>query len=159
MLRNTPKHHFGSNWLDWIQSCQNFFRKFGSSKQCIQPQNTSFVMFFTMKVYEMLSCRRSAKCSETLPNIILGPICQIGCIRGKPFFESSISRTSAFSAKNKLLHDFSCRRFAECSETLPNIVLDLIAQIGCIRGKSFSGRSVPRTSAFIPKTLILHFQC
>ena len=117
------------------------------------PQNSAFRS--KTQVLQQFSCRRSAKCSETLPNIVLGPIGQIGCVCGKTFFESSISRTSAFIAKNKILHDFSCWKFAECSETLPNIIFGLVGQIGCNRAKKFSGSLVPRNSACKPGTQVL----
>jgi hypothetical protein len=59
MVRNTPKDHFGSNGLDWM------LHNFGTPKECIQDQKTRFSSF---------TCRRLAKCSETLANIILGPM-------------------------------------------------------------------------------------
>jgi hypothetical protein len=59
MLRNTRKHHFGSNGLEWT------LHNFGTPKYCIRSRNTSFSSF---------TCRGFAKCSETLPNIILGPM-------------------------------------------------------------------------------------
>jgi hypothetical protein len=57
MLWNTPKNQFGSNGVEWM------LHNFSTPKQCIQARNTSFASF---------TCRRFAKCSETLPNIILG---------------------------------------------------------------------------------------
>jgi hypothetical protein len=60
MLRNTLKHHFGSNGVEWM------LHNFDTSKQCIQSRKTCFASFLT--------CRTLVKWSETLPNIILGPI-------------------------------------------------------------------------------------
>jgi hypothetical protein len=59
MLRTTSIHHFGSNGLEWM------LHNFGTPKYCFRARNTSFASF---------TCRRLAKCSETLPNIILGPM-------------------------------------------------------------------------------------
>jgi hypothetical protein len=57
IIRNTRKHHFGSNGLEWM------LHNFGTPKYCIQARNTSFSSF---------TCQVFAKCSETLANIILG---------------------------------------------------------------------------------------
>jgi hypothetical protein len=48
MLRNTPKHHFGSNVVEWM------LLNFGALKKCIQAQNTSFASFYVPKFSEML---------------------------------------------------------------------------------------------------------
>jgi hypothetical protein len=48
MLRNTPKHHFGSNGVEWM------LHNFGIPKQFIQAWNTSFASFYLSKVSEML---------------------------------------------------------------------------------------------------------
>jgi hypothetical protein len=56
MLRNSSKHHFGSNGLEWM------LHNFGTPKYCFWARNTSFSSF---------TCRGFAKCSKTLPNIIL----------------------------------------------------------------------------------------
>jgi hypothetical protein len=47
MLRNTSKHHFGSNGLEWM------LYNFGTPKYCIYDQNTSFASFYVLKVSEM----------------------------------------------------------------------------------------------------------
>jgi hypothetical protein len=57
MLRNTSKHHFGSSGLEWT------LRNFGTPEIVHSGLNTSFASF---------TYRRLAKCSKTLPNIILG---------------------------------------------------------------------------------------
>ena len=62
MIRNTQKHRFGSNRLDWMCSWQNF-------SGCSTPQNFTFSL--KTQVFHDLSCRRFAKWSETLPNIDL----------------------------------------------------------------------------------------
>jgi hypothetical protein len=102
MLRNTSKHHFGSNGLEWM------LYNFGTPKYCIRAQNTSFSSF---------TCRGFAKYSETLPYIILGPMDLNGC------FTTLVPRNCAFRTKTQVLHLFTCRRLAKCSETLPNIIL------------------------------------
>jgi hypothetical protein len=48
MLRNTPKHHFGSNVVEWMPL------KFGAPKKCIEARNTRFASFYVSKVSEML---------------------------------------------------------------------------------------------------------
>jgi hypothetical protein len=48
MLRNTPKHLFGSNVVEWM------LLNFGAPKKCIQVRNTSFASFYVPKVSEML---------------------------------------------------------------------------------------------------------
>jgi hypothetical protein len=48
MLRNTPKHHFGSNLVEWMPLM------FCAPKKCIQARNTRFASFFVPKVSEML---------------------------------------------------------------------------------------------------------
>jgi hypothetical protein len=48
MPRNTPKHHFGSNGVEWMM------HNFGTSKQCSQSRNISFASFYLSKVCEML---------------------------------------------------------------------------------------------------------
>jgi hypothetical protein len=48
MLRNTPKHQFGSNVVEWM------LLDFGAPKKCIQARNTIFASFYVPKVSEML---------------------------------------------------------------------------------------------------------
>jgi hypothetical protein len=48
MLRNTTKHHFGSNEVEWM------IRNIGTLKQCIEARNTSFSCFYMLNVSEML---------------------------------------------------------------------------------------------------------
>jgi hypothetical protein len=80
MLRNTSKHHFGSNGLEWM------LHNFGSPKYCIRARNTSFSSF---------TCQGFAKCSETLPYTILGPMDLNGCIT------TLVPRNSAFGLEHK----------------------------------------------------------
>jgi hypothetical protein len=80
MLRNTSKHHFGSNVLEWM------LHNFGTPKYCIRAWNTSILSF---------TCQGFAKCSETLPNIILGPMDLNGC------FTTLVPRNSAFRLEQK----------------------------------------------------------
>jgi hypothetical protein len=48
MLRNTPKHHFWANVVEWM------LLNFGAPKKCIHGRNTSFASFYELKVSEML---------------------------------------------------------------------------------------------------------
>ena len=83
MLWNTPKHHFGSNGVDWM------LHNFCTPKLYVQARNTSVASF---------TCRRLANCSETLSNIILGPMEYNGC------FTTSVPRNSAFMPQTQVLH-------------------------------------------------------
>jgi hypothetical protein len=47
MLRNTPKHHFGSNVVEWMPL------KFAAPKKGIQAQNIRFASFYVPTVSEM----------------------------------------------------------------------------------------------------------
>jgi hypothetical protein len=96
MLRNTRKHHFGSN---------------GVSSQLWYPEivhsgsDASFASFYQSKVSEILRNNSkhhfgSNRCSTT-----------------------SLPRNSAFSPQTQVLHLFTCRRLVKCYETLPNITL------------------------------------
>jgi hypothetical protein len=97
MLRNTSKHHFGSNGLEWM------LHKFGTPKYCIRARNTSFSSF---------NCRGFAKCSETLPYIILGPIDYNGC------FTTLVPRNSAFGLEHKFCI-FSVSKVSEMPGNIP----------------------------------------
>jgi hypothetical protein len=99
MLRNTPKHYFGSNGVDWM------LHIFDYPKQCIQARNTSFASCYLLKVRE---------CSETLPNIILGPM---------EMFHNIGTRNSTFRLRTQVWHLVTCRRLAKCSKTHPKINL------------------------------------
>jgi hypothetical protein len=59
MLWNTSKHHFGSNVLDWM--CTT-----------LVPRNSA--LRHETHVLHLFTRRRLAKCTETLSDIILGPI-------------------------------------------------------------------------------------
>jgi hypothetical protein len=48
MLRNTPKHHFECNGVEWM------LHNLGTPKQCIQARNTSFASCYLLMVSEML---------------------------------------------------------------------------------------------------------
>jgi hypothetical protein len=132
MLRNTSKHHFGSNGLEWM------LHNFGSPKYCIRARNTSFSCF---------TCQGFAKCSETLPYTILGPMDLNGCI-------TTLYPEIVRSGSNTSFASFTCPRLAKCHETLQNIILGPMDLNGCFT------TLVPRNSAFRPKTQVLHlFTC
>jgi hypothetical protein len=81
-LWNAPKHFqtsFRSNGLEWM------LHNFGSPKYYIRARNTSFSSF---------TCHGFAKCSETLPYIILGPMELNGC------FTTLVPRNSAFGLEH-----------------------------------------------------------
>jgi hypothetical protein len=105
MLRNTAKQHFGSNGVEWM------IRNNGTLKQCIEARNTSFSSFYVPNVSEIL--RNTA-------NIILGLMEKNVC------FATSVPWNSAFGPETQVLHRFTCRRLAKCSESLPNIILGLM---------------------------------
>jgi hypothetical protein len=99
-LQNTPKHSGTSD-------CR--LHNFGTPNIVhLGPSRQDF---------HRLTCRRLAKCYETLPNIIFGPMEQIGC------FTTSVPRNSAFSPNTRGFHLFTCRRLVKCSETLQKIIL------------------------------------
>jgi hypothetical protein len=102
MLRNTPKHNFGSNVVEWV------LLNFGAPKKCIQGRNTSFASSYVPKVSEML--RNTPKHligSNVVEWILLNFGAPKKCIQGR----------------NTSLHLFMCQSLAKCSETLPNIIL------------------------------------
>jgi hypothetical protein len=102
MLRNTSKHHFGSNGLEWM------LHNFGTLKYYIRARNTSFSPF---------TCRRLAKCSETLTKHHFGS-------NGLEWMLHNFGTPKyCFRARNTSFSFFICRGFAKCSETLPNIIL------------------------------------
>jgi hypothetical protein len=120
MLWNTPKHHFGSNGVEWMP------RKFRTPNKCIQAGNTSFSSFYV---------RRLAKWSKTQPNMFLGLIEYNECIA------TSIPRNSAFRPETQISHLFTLRRFAKCSKNVPIIIWVL-----CIFFHSEGFRNAPKHS-------------
>jgi hypothetical protein len=97
MLRNTPKHHFGSNWLELM------LHNFGTPKYCIQCRNTSFASFYVSKVSEML---------RNTPKHHFG---SNGVVSQLWYPEIVHSGSDASFAS------FTCWRLAKWSETLTNI--------------------------------------
>ena len=72
---------------------------------------------------------RVGKCSKTHPNIFLGLMEAIWCVRAKTFRGNSVPKNSAFRYLNAPVS----HRFA------------FIRAIGCVRVKTFVGSSVPKT--------------
>jgi hypothetical protein len=98
------------------------------ASQLWYPRNSAFRP--KPQVLQVFTWRRLAKCSETLPNIIWGPMDYNGCFTTwYPEIVHSGSNTSFAS--------FTYRRLEKCSETLPKIILN-----GCF------ATLVPRNSAF-----------
>jgi hypothetical protein len=97
MLRNTPKHHFGSNGVEWM------LHNFGTTKHCIQSRNTTFASFYMSKVTEMLRKTRKHHFGSN------GVVSQLWY----PEIVHSGSDASFAS--------ITCLRLAKWSETLTNI--------------------------------------
>jgi hypothetical protein len=145
MLWNTPKNQFGSNGVEWM------LHNFSTPKQCIQARNTSFASFYLSKVWEMLrntpkhhfrsngdvsqlwypeivhsgSERKFwifylSKVSEMLWNT---PKNQFGSNGVEWMLHNFSTPKQCIQARNTSFASFTCRRFAKCSETLPNIIL------------------------------------
>jgi hypothetical protein len=129
MLRNTPKHHFGSNGVEWM------LHHFDTPKQCIHARNTSFASLYLSKVIEML---------RNTPKQHLAQMEWNGC------FTTLTPRNSVFKPETQVLHLCTCRRLSKCSETLPNIILAQMEWNGCFT------TSIPRNSVFRLGTQVLH---
>jgi hypothetical protein len=97
MLRNTPKHHFWSNGVEWM------LHNFGTPKHCIQSWNTTFASFYVSKVSEML---------RNTPKHHFG---SNGVVSQLWYPEIVHSGSDASFAS------FTCWRLAKWSETLTNI--------------------------------------
>jgi hypothetical protein len=143
MLRNTPKHHFRSNGVEWI------LHNFGTPKQCIQSQNTSVASFYPSKVSEIRwntpkhHFGSNGDVSQLwYPETVYSDPKHKFCIcipveglRNAPkhsqtsfsiqwrCFTTLVPRNSAFRLGTQVLHLFTCRRLAKCSQTLPKINL------------------------------------
>jgi hypothetical protein len=96
MLWNTSKHHFGSNGLEWM------LHNFSTPEIGHLGPNT--------QVLQVFMCRRLAKSSEILANIILGTMDWNGC------FTTLVPRNSAF----RLEHKFCIFYVSKASEILWN---------------------------------------
>jgi hypothetical protein len=128
MLRNTPKHHFWANVVEWM------LLNFGAPKKCIHGRNTSFASFYELKVSEML--RNTPKHlfgSNVVEWILLNFGAPKKCIQGR----------------NTSLHLFMCRRLAKCSKHSQTSFW-----VECRRKDD--SRLLPWNSAFRPKTRVLH---
>src|SRR5690348_8989358 len=96
-------------------------------------------------VSHRFACIRVAKCSKTLPNIILGLMEAIGCVLVKSFVGTSVPQKRAFSYRNAPVpHRLARFRVAKCSKTLPNIISGLMESIGCVHAKTFVGTLGPQ---------------
>jgi hypothetical protein len=145
MLRNTPKHQFGSNEVDWK------LHNFGTPKQCIQSQNTSFASFYLSKVSDML--RNTTKHhygSNREERMLHNFSIPKQCIQSRntifaSFYLSKVSEILRNTPKHhfgsnghvshicdpEVVHSgsdassasFTCRRLTKCFETHPNIIL------------------------------------
>ena len=116
-------------------SCENVHRKFGTLKQKSGYRNAP--------VSHRFACIRVAKGLKTRPNIILGLMEAIGCVRAKTSVGSPVPRTSGFGYRDKpVYHRFACIRVGKVSKMLPNIILGLLKAIGCVHAKTFIETSV-----------------
>ena len=111
MLQNTNKHHFCSNGGYWLCSYGNIPRNFSTTKPCIRVlKRLSFSSFRFIRV---------AKGSKILPNIIMGLMEAIGCVRTKTFVRSLIPRNRPFEYRNApVSHRFIFIRVEKCSKIL-----------------------------------------
>jgi hypothetical protein len=107
MLQNTPNNHLGSNGVEWMLRLRNHICNFGTPNSALRPET---------QVLRLLLCWRLVKCSETPPNIILGPMEYNECIA------TSIPINSAFRPETQISHHFPFRRFAKCSKNVPIII-------------------------------------
>ena len=117
MLRNTPKHHVESSGVEWMLSLRNYCRKFGTPKSCLQARNTSFASFYVSKVCEML---------QNTPKHRFGSSGVEWMLLLQNHLWNFSTRNIAFTPETQVSHRFTCRRFAKCSERLPNIGLCLM---------------------------------
>ena len=142
MLQNTLKHHLGLMEAIGSVRAKTFIGTSVSRNSASVYRNTT--------VSHRFACIRVAKCSKTLPNIILGLMEAIGSVRAKTFVRSSLFWNSELVYRNTpVSHPFACIRVAKCSKTLQNIILGLMEAIGCVRVKTFVRSSVPRNSALV----------
>jgi hypothetical protein len=72
MLRNTRKHHYGSNEVEWM------LLNFGAPKKCIQARNTSFESFYVPKVSEML---RNTPKHHSGSNVVEWMLCNFATLK------------------------------------------------------------------------------
>jgi hypothetical protein len=128
MLRNPPKHHFGSNGID---GC------FATSVPELVHSGPKHKLF-------NFYVQRLEKWSKSLPNIIWGPMYYDGCYATSVPRNSAYrpetqvlhqfrcrrrnfgTRNSAYRPETQVLHHFTCRSLAKYFETLPNIILGLM---------------------------------
>jgi hypothetical protein len=128
IIRDTHNLHFGSNGLEWM------LHNFATVKYCIRARNTSFTPFM---------CRRLAKCTETLTNIILGPMDYNGC------FTTLVPQNSAFRLEQK----FCILFMPKVSEIISNTHKHHFGSNGLEWMLHNFGT---RNSAFGPETRVLH---
>src|SRR5579883_1312974 len=82
------------------------------------PRNSALV-HPNVPVSHRFACICVARCSKTLPNIILGLMEIIGCAGAKTFVGTSVPRNTALLYQNApVSHRFACIRVARCSKTL-----------------------------------------
>jgi hypothetical protein len=129
-----PTTNFGSNRVDWMLLWGNHFR--------------NFLHFFTS--------RRSAKCSETLSNIILGLRVLNGGFCYVTISATLVPRNSAFRLETHVFLLFMCGRSAKWFETPLNIILGQMVLYGCFCYETIFTTSITRNCAFRPKTQVLH---
>jgi hypothetical protein len=150
MLRNTRKHYFGSNGLEWM------LHNFGTPKYYLRARNTNFFIFYLPRVCEML--RNTSKhhfgsnglewmlhnfgtpkyCIRAWNTSILSFTCQ-GLRNAPKHFQTSFwvqwtwmdasqlwYPEIVHSGSNRSFASCSCRRIVKSSETLTNIILGLM---------------------------------
>src|SRR5690348_12568838 len=95
MLQNTLKRNLGLMEAVECVGTKMFFGNSVSRNSALVYRNTT--------VSHRFACIRVAKCSKTLPNIILGLMEAIGCVRVKTFVRSSVPRNSALVETHQFL--------------------------------------------------------
>ena len=66
-------------------------------------------------------------------------------------FATSVPQNIAIRSETQVLRCFTCRRFANCSETLPNIILAQMEENACFFAKPFSQLLYPEILQSGPK--------
>ena len=116
--------------------------EFEYPKYCVHARNQSFTSFYVLKVCKML--RKTPK-----HRFVSNGVEWMLSLRN--YFRKFGTRNSAFRLETQVLHHFTCRRFAKCFKTLPNIVLGLVESNGCCCCETMFGISVPEILCSRPK--------
>ena len=103
--------------------------EFQYPKYCVHARNTSFASFYVSKVCKML---RTTPKHRFVSNGVDWMLSLWN------YFRKFGTRNSAFRPETQVLHSFSCRRFAKCSEIHQKFVLGLRTRLGAFVAKLYS---------------------